>query len=72
MIEGRRKRKKKWAPFDPRWGPVPTEAPEDWGIDTRDPEADRKQSDKTENKGSESGGWVAIRSLLNAACALIR
>jgi hypothetical protein len=38
--------------IDPRGGLVPIEAPEDGGIDTRDPEADRKQSDKTENKGS--------------------
>ena len=38
--------------IDPRLGPVPTEAPEDEGIDTRDLEADRKQSDEMENKGS--------------------
>ncbi|MBV9873778.1 MAG: hypothetical protein JO025_03530 [Verrucomicrobia bacterium] len=37
--------------IDPRQGPVPTEAPEDEGIDTRELEADRKQSDETENKG---------------------
>jgi hypothetical protein len=35
--------------IDPRRGPVPTEAPEDEGIDTRDLEADRKESDETEN-----------------------
>ena len=38
--------------IDPRRGSVPTEAPEDERIDTRDLEADRKQSDETENKGS--------------------
>ena len=38
--------------IDPRRGPVPTEAPQDEGIDTRDLEADRKQSYETENKGS--------------------
>ena len=36
--------------IDPRRGPVPTEAPEDEGTDTRDIEADRKESDETKNK----------------------
>lgn len=38
--------------IDPRRGPVPTEAPEDEGTDTRDIEADRKESDETKNKES--------------------
>ena len=37
--------------IDPRRGPIPTEAPEDEGIDTQGLEADRKESDETENKG---------------------
>ena len=37
--------------IDPRRGAIPTEAPEDQtGIDTRDPESDRKESDETDNK----------------------
>jgi hypothetical protein len=40
--------------IDPRRGHIPTEAPEDEGIDTGDLEADRKESDETENKGAKA------------------
>jgi hypothetical protein len=52
MIVGRRERKKKWAPLIPDGARFQPKRPEDEGIDTRDLEADRKQSDETENKES--------------------
>jgi len=38
--------------IDPRRGPIPTVAPEDeTGVDTREIQADKKESDETENIG---------------------